>query len=79
MTTLNPATLETPATRFTRAYSAAVQRMTRYVLDGDDRKADKAAEMARNAAHGAARYGALAPLVDQMERHYPEISEGEDD
>lgn len=78
MTTINLA-LETPATRFVRAYSVAMQHMIRYVLDGDDRKADKAADMARSAAHGAARHGVLSPLIDQMERHYPEIADGEDD
>lgn len=70
--------METPVTRFTRAYHAACAAMIRYVLNGDDRKANRAAEVARHAAHNAARHGALSPLLDQLERHYPELAEGED-
>lgn len=71
--------LETPAARFTAAYRTAVSAMIRSVLEGDDRRANRAADAARSAAHRAARFGSLSPLIDQLERHYPELSEEEEE
>lgn len=65
---MTTAMIETPAARFTRAYSHAVAMMSRFVLEGDDRRANKAADMARHAAQGALRYGARSPMIDWLER-----------
>lgn len=49
--------IEAPATRFTRTYSEAVRKVTRYVLEDDDRKANKAdtPEMPLTVLRGSAR------------------------
>lgn len=56
--------------RFVRKYHDAIQRMTRAILDDDQKTADSADSDARRYAHYAASMGDASCIEDRLCRHY---------